>query len=263
MAFHPPEKTLLISRETGIKKVNLPLLSALILGFLAGGYISFGYLLYVRITANLPIENWGSLPELIGAALFPLGLVLVLIAGGELLTGNIMTLIPARLSNKITTFQIVKNWTIIAISNFAGAVFFAYLFGHKLGLTETEPYLTQTIAIAQAKVDESFHLAFISGIGANWLVCLAVWLAYAAKDTAGKILGIWFPIMAFVAIGFQHVVANMFIIPAAIFAGAFNWIIYLENFVAVFLGNAVGGAFFVGTFYWMAYSKSGDSPPLR
>lgn len=255
MAFKSPEEIVEITRDTGVKKVNLPLSSSLILGFLAGAYISFGFLLYIRITANLPGQIWGSLADFIGAALFPLGLILVLIAGGELLTGNLMTLMPASLSGKITTSQIAKNWTIIAISNFLGAVFFAYLFGHKLGLTEIDPYLSQTIAIAKSKIDEPFHIAFISGIGANWLVCLAVWLAYAAKDTIGKILGIWFPIMAFVAIGFQHVVANMFIIPAAIFAGAFDWMMYLENFIAVFLGNAVGGAFFVGSLYWMAYSK--------
>lgn len=255
MAFNSPEKIVKITKEIGVKKVNLPLSSAVILGFLAGAYISFGFLLYIRITANLPGEIWGSIPDMIGSALFPLGLILVLIAGGELLTGNLMTLIPAKFSGKITNRQIAKNWTIIALSNFAGAIFFAYLFGHKLGLTETEPYLTKTIAVAKSKIDESFPMAFISGIGANWLVCLAVWLGYAAKDTIGKILGIWFPIMAFVAIGFQHVVANMFIIPAAIFAGSFNWFMYLENFLAVFLGNAVGGAFFVGSLYWMAYAK--------
>lgn len=95
--------------------------------------------------------------------------------------------------------------------------------------------------------------AFVSGIGANWLVCLAVWLNFAADDVAGKILGIWFPIMAFVAIGFQHVVANMFIIPAAIFAGYYGWYDFLENMVSVFLGNAVGGAIFVGGFYKVVY----------
>ncbi|KAB2338037.1 formate/nitrite transporter family protein [Cytobacillus depressus] len=254
MAFYPPEKIVIIARDSGVNKVNLPFFSTLILGFLAGAYISFGFLLYVRITAHLPLQSWGSIPEFIGAALFPLGLILVLLAGGELVTGNIMAVTTARLAGKITTWQIAKNWTIITVSNFIGAVFVAYLFGHQLGLTEIEPYLSQTIAVAESKINEPFLMALISGIGANWLVCLAVWLAYAAKDTAGKIFGIWFPIMAFVAIGFQHVVANMFIIPAAIFAGSFSWFMYLENFFAVFLGNTIGGAVFVGSFYWLAYS---------
>ncbi|KEF36154.1 formate/nitrite transporter [Schinkia azotoformans MEV2011] len=255
MAFNPPEKILKTAIVAGVKKVNLPLSSTLILGFLAGVYISFGFLLHIRITAGLPI-HWGSMPDFIGAALFPLGLILVLVAGGELLTGNFMAVTTARLSGKITTWHIAKNWSVITISNFIGSVFVAYLFGHHLGLTETEPFITKTIAVAESKLNESFQMALISGIGANWLVCLAVWLAYAAKDTAGKIIGIWFPIMAFVTIGFQHVIANMFIIPAAIFAGAFNWFMYLENFIAVFLGNAIGGALFVGSFYWMAYSKN-------
>lgn len=115
---------------------------------------------------------------------------------------------------------------IVTVCNFVGAVFVAYLFGHTLGLTETGPYLAQTVAVAGSKVNEPFHMALISGIGASWLVCLAVWLAYAAKDTAGKIIGIWLPNMEFVAIGFQHGVANMFIISAAIFAGAYSWQLY-------------------------------------
>src|SRR5699024_1072982 len=241
--------------DTGVKKVNFPITRSLILGFLAGAYISLGFLLYIRVTAALPLDIWGSMSSLVGAAVFPLGLIFVIIAGGELLTGNMMALATARFANKITTNQIIKNWSIIAISNFIGAIFVAYFFGHYIGYTETGPYLEKTIQVAASKINEPFPKAFVSAIGANWLVCLAVWLAYAANDIAGKILGIWFPIMAFVAIGFQHVVANMFIIPAAIFAGSFNWFDYIENFAAVFLGNAIGGAIFVGGFYWMAYSE--------
>lgn len=256
MAFNTPEQIVEIARNSGVKKVQLPLISTLILGFMAGAYIAFGFLLYIRITANLPPQIWGSMAGMIGAALFPLGLILVFIAGGELVTGNMMAVFIARLSGKITTWQIAKNWIIITIGNFFGSVFIAYLFGHKLGLTGTDPYMSQTIAVAGSKINEPFHMALISGIGANWLVCLAVWLAYAAKDTVGKMIGIWFPVMAFVLLGFQHVVANMFIIPAAIFAGSYNWLLYWENFVPVFLGNAIGGAFFVGSLYWMAYSET-------
>lgn len=255
MGLYSPEEIINISRDSGVKKMRLSSLSTWILGFLAGAYIAFGFLLYIRVTAGIPEDLWGSVSGFIGASLFPLGLILVVVAGGELLTGNMMVLMTARLSKRITTWQIAKNWTIITISNFLGSVFIAYLFGHVLGLTETGPYLAKTIAVAESKINEPFHLAFISGIGANWLVCLAVWLAYAAKDTAGKMIGIWFPIMAFVAIGFQHVVANMFIIPAAIFAGEFNWLLYIDNFIPVFLGNVIGGAVFVGSFYWFAYSQ--------
>lgn len=255
MKFNPPNKIIKIAKKTGVEKVQISITRLLVLGFLAGAYIAFGFLLYIRVTADLPQDVWGSMSAFIGAAVFPLGLILVIIAGGELLTGNMMALTTARLARKITTMQIVKNWTLITISNFIGSIFIAYLFGHYLGLIEVDPYLAKTVEEAAIKIEEPFHLSFISGIGANWLVCLAVWMAYAAKDIAGKILGIWFPIMTFVAIGFQHVVANMFIIPAAIFAGYFNWLDYINNFIAVFSGNAIGGAIFVGGFYWVAYSE--------
>lgn len=255
MAFNPPGKIVTMTSKVGQMKTSFSSIRTFMLGLLAGGYISLGFLLYIRVTANLPEHIWGSLGALIGASVFPLGLILVVIAGGELLTGNMMALTTARLANKITTTQIVKNWTIITVSNFIGSLFVAYFFGHVLGLTEIGPYLTKTIAVASSKIYESFPMAFVSGIGANWLVCLAVWLAYAANDITGKILGIWFPIMAFVAIGFQHVVANMFIIPAAIFAGYFSWMDYVINFCAVFSGNVVGGAIFVGGFYWVAYNN--------
>jgi formate/nitrite transporter len=124
------------------------------------------------------------------------------------------------------------------------------------------PFLAKTLAIANAKVSADFAHVFISGIGCNWLVCLGVWLAYASKDVVGKIVGIWFPVMSFVAIGFQHVVANMFLIPAAIFAGALSWSQYADNFVAVFLGNAVGGAVFVGLAYYVSYNRTATVQPL-
>jgi len=135
----------------------------------------------------------------------------------------------------------------------------AYFFGHLLGLTEGA-YLDKTVAAATSKASADFVHAFVSGIGCNWLVCLAVWLAYASREMSGKILGIWFPIMAFVAIGFQHVVANMFLIPAAIFAGYLSWAALVHNLVAVFLGNAVGGAIFVGLAYYVSFGAAAQEP---
>ncbi|MFZ3580155.1 formate/nitrite transporter family protein [Virgibacillus sp. DJP39] len=255
MGFNPPKRTAELAMKHGEKKVHLPLMTSLVLGFLAGAFVAFGFLLDIRVTGDLPEEIWGSMSALIGGAVFPVGLVFVLLAGGELLTGNMMAVATARFSGKIKTIHIVKNWSIVTVSNFVGSIFVAYFFGHILGLTETGPYLEKTVAVAGHKLEDSFFQAFVSGVGANWLVCLAVWLCYAADDMAGKILGIWFPIMAFVAIGFQHVVANMFVIPAAIFAGYYTWGEYFINFVSVFLGNAVGGAIFVGWFYWLAYLK--------
>jgi formate/nitrite transporter len=255
MSLHTPDKILEISIKNGLKKTSYPLLTTLILGFQAGAFIALGFLLYIRITAPLS-EGLSGLSSLLGAAVFPIGLILTLIAGGELLTGNMMVVPLARLANKIKTKQILQNWLLITISNFVGAIFVAYFFGHIVGLTETGAYLESTIHIAEHKLDATFIQAFVSGIGCNWLVAAAVWLSYGSEDMMGKIAGIWFPTMAFVAIGFQHVVANMFVIPAAIFAGYFSWWEYLVNFIPVFLGNATGGAIFIGMAYWFAYKKN-------
>lgn len=255
MGYSKPEKIMEITIENGVKKSNYPLLQTLILGFEAGAFIALGYLLFIRVTATLT-GNVEGLSSLIGASVFPIGLVLTLLAGGELLTGNMMAVPIARMANKISTRQVIYNWFLVTVSNFVGAIFVAYFFGHLVGLTETGPFLERTISIADHKLEATFLQAFISGIGCNWLVAAAVWLSYGANDMVGKITGIWFPTMAFVAIGFQHVVANMFVIPAAIFAGHFTWLAYIENFIPVFLGNAVGGSVFIAMAYWHAYKKN-------
>jgi len=253
MSVNTPQQIADITIEAGVKKSRLPTLSVMVLGFLAGAFIALGFLLDIHVSTMIP-GPWASLGNLLGAAVFPIGLILVILAGGELLTGNMMSLPTALFAGRITLGAVARNWLLVTVANLLGALFVAYFFGHVLGLTEGV-FLAKTLAIATAKVNADFGQAFISGIGCNWLVCLAVWLSYASKDVAGKILGMWFPIMAFVAIGFQHVVANMFIIPAAIFADALSWTQFFENFVAVFLGNAVGGAIFVGLAYYVSYSN--------
>jgi formate transporter len=252
MAFNAPFRIAQLTAEHGQKKANLPFSSVLVLGFLGGAFISLGYLLDIRVIANLP-EQWGTFSSLIGAAVFPVGLILIIIAGGELLTGNMMAVSMAFLSKRISIGRLIKNWFWITLFNFIGALFVAYFFGHIAGLTSEGHYLEKTVAIAGGKLEQGFIAALVSAIGCNWLVGLAVWLAYGAEDIGGKILAIWFPIMAFVAIGFQHVVANMFVIPAAIFSGYYSWMDFIGNFIPVFIGNAIGGAVFVSMFYWIAY----------
>ncbi|WHX48813.1 formate/nitrite transporter family protein [Paenibacillus woosongensis] len=254
MAYYKPPQIAEITVDTGVQKARNPLLTVMILGFLGGAFIALGFLLDIRVISNAP-QEWGSIVNFIGAAVFPIGLILVLLAGGELLTGNMMAVPLARMARRITTLEMLKNIVLITIANFLGAVFVAYFFGHVVGLTASGPYLDKLIAMAGHKLDDSFLQAFVSGIGCNWLVALAVWLSYGADNISGKILGIWFPTMAFVAIGFQHVVANMFLIPAAIFEGYFSWGDYIRNFVPVWLGNLTGGALFVAGAYWTAYLK--------
>ncbi|MGM7634939.1 formate/nitrite transporter family protein [Bacillus sp. Hm123] len=254
MAFNKPDKITEIAIEAGVGKVKLPIVPMLILGFLGGAFIALGFLLDIRVIGSMPPE-WGSFAGFLGAAVFPLGLILVILAGAELITGNMMSVSMALYARKISVADVARNWFWVTLANLIGALFVAYFFGHIVGLTETGPFLDKTVAIAEAKVADSFMQTFISAIGCNWLVCLAVWLAYGANDFAGKIIGIWFPVMAFVAIGFQHVVANMFVIPAAIFAGHVTWGEFLGNVVPAFLGNVVGGAVFVGMAYFTSFQK--------
>jgi formate transporter len=254
MAYNSPQRIAELIIEAGKRKANLPFITVMTLGFLAGSYIALGYLLDIRVIGNMPKE-WGSFSSFLGAAVFPLGLILILIGGGELLTGNMMSVSMAAMSGKVRAGQLIKNWFWITVSNLVGAVFVAYFFGHVVGLTAEGPFLLKTLSMADAKLKETFLEAFVSAIGCNWLVGLAVWISYAADDISGKILAIWFPIMAFVAIGFQHVVANMFIIPAAIFAGHASWGDWFSNFIPVFLGNAVGGVILVGLLYWISYIR--------
>ncbi|MDE1168076.1 MAG: formate/nitrite transporter family protein [Pseudomonas sp.] len=256
MSLNSPQQIAAMAVETGVKKSRMAVPAILVLGFLAGAFIALGFLLDIHVSTMIP-GPWASLGNLLGAAVFPLGLILVILGGGELLTGNMMTLPMALFSGQISAFAVLRNWLLVTVANLAGALFVAYFFGHVLGMTEGA-FLSKTLAIANAKASADFTHAFISGIGCNWMVCLAVWLSYASKEVTGKIIGMWFPIMGFVAIGFQHVVANMFVIPAGIFAGALTWGQFADNMVPVFLGNAVGGAVFVGLAYFVSLAKPAE-----
>ena len=247
-----PGEILETSIELGTKKIEKTLMAKLILGFIGGAMISLGYLAYIRVAASIAVEL-PSIASLVGASVFPIGLIVILLAGGELITGNMMAGSSAYFAKKVSLLDLVKNWVVITLANIVGAVFVAYFFGHYVGLTHSGVFQEFVINVAHHKVDCTFGQAFISGIGCNWFVGLALWLCYGAKDSAGKILGIWFPVMVFVAIGFQHSVANAFVIPAAIFEGSGTWMDFLDNFIPVYLGNIVGGSVFVSGFYYLSY----------
>lgn len=247
-----PDEIMEISVKNGEKKIQKPLLAKLILGFIGGAMISLGYLAYVRVSASIPADL-ASLTSLVGASVFPIGLIVILLAGGELITGNMMAVAIAFMDKKVSFVDLVKNWLTITLANMVGALFVAFFFGHYVGLTHTGVFQEQVISIAHHKIEASWGQAIISGIGCNWFVGLALWLSYGAKDAAGKILAIWFPVMIFVAIGFQHSVANCFIIPAAIFEGHGTWLEFLGNFIPVYIGNIIGGSIFVSAFYYLSY----------
>ncbi len=201
--------------------------------------------------------------------MFSLGLMLVVIAGGELFTGNNL-MISSALAGQIGYGRMALRWALVYAANFAGAVLLSLLWVFS-GLWKMGDGAlgASALASALARVNLSFLQALLRGIGCNWLVCLAVWMALASRQTIGKIFAIFFPIMGFVALGFEHSVANMYFIPTGLFlknwmgvvlpggsAASLTWASFLwRNLLPVTIGNIIGGAVFVGMSYWSAYLR--------
>lgn len=211
----------------------------------------------IKIGAGVPDikQTNPGLSFLLFGGVFPVGLMLVVIAGAELFTGNTAVFIPALYQKKISWKLVLKNWGLSYIGNFIGSIFVAYFLVFETHLFSQSPWLEACVKIAESKVSQEFYVLLLKAIGCNWLVCLAVWLANSSTDIMGKIIGIWFPIMAFVAIGFEHSVANMFFIPLGILHGAeVTWTTFLlNNLLPVTVGNVIGGSFFVGIIYTYLY----------
>ncbi len=261
MGFKSPDQITEVSTDTGAKKAALSWDNALVASFLAGAYIAFGALLAISVTSGMPEETWGTLPTLFAGAVFSLGLILVVIAGSELLTGNMALLPLAAFRERVPVRRLFSNFGIVLVGNLLGSLFVAYFLADQTGVVTAELPKERLAEIATLKgIEETEWQIFLRALGCNWLVCLAVWLALAADDVSGKVLGIFFPIMAFVAMGFDHVVANMFFLPAAIFAGAgdITWWDAVHNWIFAFLGNLVGAAVFVAGAYWYLYARPRD-----
>jgi formate/nitrite transporter len=264
VSYKTPQDITEAGVKTGVTKAKLGWDKALVASFLAGAYIAFGGLLAITVSSGMNPEIWGTLPTFFTGAVFSVGLVLVVIAGSELLTGN-MALIPlAAFSRRVPIRSLFSNFGLVLIGNLLGSLFVAYFLAVQTGVLTAELPLARLGDIATAKgIEETEWQIFLRAVGCNWLVCLAVWMAMASEDVAGKILAIFFPIMAFVAIGFDHVVANMFFLPAAIFAGVdgIGWGDALHNWLFAFLGNLVGAAVFVAGAYWYLYARDVDEQP--
>jgi len=257
--MNTPKEVIGIVNKMAQAKGNYKVSKTLILAFLAGAYIAFGGLLAIIVGGGSPgiaAENPGLAKFMFGAA-FPLGLILVVIVGAELFTGNNAYFIPNVLTKKQRFNMVLKNWGLVYVGNFVGAVFVAYVITHLTHIVSGSPYVDAVHKIALGKTSHTFLVTFLKGVGANWLVCLAVWQGMAAKDTTGKILAIWWPVMAFVAMGFEHSIANMYFIPLAIFEGAdISWITFIvKNLIPATLGNIIGGAVFVGMLYGYLFGK--------
>lgn len=233
------------------EKADLPFGKLFLLGLMAGAYIAVGYLAFVRVSAIAP-KAWGSFSTFLGACLFPLGLLAITFLGGELVTGNMMVMTFGLIGKTVHVYDAIKCWVLGLIFNVMGGFAVGYFFGHVVGLTEGD-YAAKTIAVAAAKLGDTPLKMIISGVGCNILVCMAVFFGATSKDFLGKIVGIWFPIMVFVICGFQHVVANAFILTAGYFAGG-NFAIsaMVQNILLVFLGNLIGGTLFLAVPVYLA-----------
>jgi len=259
-----------VAQTVGVAKATSPWLSVLVLGILAGAYIGFGGFLATTATFDSAAKIGTGLSKLVSGAVFSVGLMLVVIAGGELFTGNNL-MVSSVMSKEITFMKMMKRWGLVLIANFIGAIIVMLIF-YWSGLWKTADGALGAAAVktAYTKISLTFTEALIRAIGCNWMVCLAVWMALAARQTIGKIFAIFFPIMAFVALGFEHNVANMYFIPTGILfahnlalplaegidVNALNWTNFLlKNFIQVTIGNIIGGAVFVGMSYWGAYLR--------
>lgn len=243
--------------EAGKKICRLTVLS-----ILAGCYIALGGALSLMVGYGFPEATGGNpaLQKILSGAMFPIGLILVTVLGAELFTGNNALLIPGFLQKKFTAADVAKNWAIVYVGNFIGSVAFAWLMVYFAGLTAPEPWHSAIINIANTKVSLPWLTVFVRGIGANWCVCLAIWLALSSHSFIEKAAACWLPVMAFVVFGYEHSVANMFFIPAGFFEGApvTCYDFFVSNLVPATLGNIIGGALFVGCVHAMLHLKKND-----
>ncbi len=255
----------------GVNKADAPFLKVFFLSLLAGAFIGMGAIFATTVSAG----SAGVLPfgvaKLLSGLVFCLGLILVIVGGAELFTGNNL-IVMAWAGGKVTTAKLLRNWVIVYIGNFVGSLGTALLLflskqytfgGGAVGFT--------ALTIANSKVGLGFMQAIALGILCNALVCMAVWLTFSARSTIDKIAAIIFPITAFVAAGFEHSIANMYFIPLGLFIKAFDptftattgldlakltWTnFFLVNLLPVTIGNIIGGTVFVAAIYWLIFLR--------
>jgi formate/nitrite transporter len=271
-SFCPPPEIAKTMVGVAEKKVTTKMSSLVPLAILAGAYIALGAIMFTIITNDLAGYIGDGLTRMIGGISFSLGLILVILGGAELFTGNNL-IMTGFLEKKVTGKQLLSNWFWVYLFNFVGSLLVVLLFYYSgIWKANAGAIGTRAVAIAASKASLPWVEALFRGILCNWLVCLAVWLANAARDVIGKIVGIMIPIAAFVAAGFEHSIANMYFIPMGlalknqpVLQSALQAIsnidgltlggFFLNNLIPVTIGNIIGGAGFVAATYWGAYLR--------
>jgi formate/nitrite transporter len=281
MVFHPPVAIVAKAGDAGKYKVGLPAWNMLIRGFMAGAYIAIGGALATTCFTGVATFLGAGMAKLILGAVFPVGLIIIILTGAELFTGDAMIAPMAAFIHKVSWASVLNLWVWVYIGNLIGSIVYAYImaFGpftgwDAAGVATVNAFGLSAVKIAVGKVGYVGGAAtwscFLKAIGCNWLVNLAVLLGICADDLIGKFFGIWFPIMAFVSSGFEHCVANMYFIPAGLMTSAYlspeqiaevgpklanlSWVtMWTNNLIVVTIGNIVGGLVFVGVIYWIAF----------
>jgi len=241
-------------KQAGILKAKIPTINLVVLAMLAGAFIALGALFFTLVVAD---SAFGAGPtRLLGGIAFSLGLILVVVAGAELFTGNALMVI-AWADHRISARLLLRNWGIVWGGNFSGALIVAILVV-LAGAMTTGSLPDKVTEIALAKLQLTPQEAFFRGILCNILVCLAVWMSVAARTAAGKVAVIILPISAFVGVGFEHSVANMYVLPVAMFGGNISWDLsgLFLNLAYVTAGNIVGGSLFVAGAYWIVFIRN-------
>jgi formate/nitrite transporter len=284
MVFHPPVAIVAKAGEAGKYKTGLPAWNMVLRGVLSGAYIAMGGALATvcstGVMASDAAMRFGfaspGFAQFILGAVFPVGLIVTVMTGAELFTGDAMLAPMAAFIHKVSWASVLNLWVWVYIGNFIGSVIFAYIMAYgpcvsfdAAGTATLTAFGTRAIAIATAKTSYVGAMGiwslFLKAIACNWLVNLAILLGICADDAIGKIVGIWFPIFAFVASGFEHSIANMYFISTGIFCTGIDpstavetisWVgLFTNNVIVATLGNIVGGLFFVGVLYWVAFRK--------
>jgi formate/nitrite transporter len=288
MAFNAPPKMTELIGNAGVYKSKLSVFQFLIRGFMAGAYIAIGgALCTVCATGVAPILGPG-IAKMIGGAVFPVGLIAIVLTGMELFTGDCMLVPMAAMMKRATWGSVMKNWAWVYTGNVVGSFFYAYMMcvgpfvdGQASGAMVVNAFGLNAIGIAVGKIltykavgEIGVWSCFMKAIGCNFLVNIAILLAITADDVVGKFFGIWFPIMAFVSTGFEHCVANMYFLPAGKFLtdwhpevinkiggllaanGGLSWgDVWFWNIIPVTIGNIVGGFLFIGVAYFMMFKN--------
>jgi formate/nitrite transporter len=267
----PPDEVARKAEAVGVTKAGMETFNVFVLSVLAGAFIAMGAIFATTVAAGGSELPYGVVRLLAGLT-FSLGLILVVVAGAELFTGNNL-IVMAWASRRVSTAVLLENWTMVWIGNFVGAVATAFIVYVSGQYTFGNGAVGQAaLSIAEAKTSLGFVEAVTLGILCNALVCLAVWLTYGAHTTTDKILAIIPPIAAFVAAGFEHVVANMYFISIGLLIerdegfvdslqpppdlSNLNWASFLlDNLLPVTIGNIIGGAVMVGLVYWLVYLR--------